>query len=232
MSNKLRNPNRLRNAVVIGLLGLVGVTSAALGLKHLDDIERSNYERDQRAAAAVLQPALVGLGERALGFATASKGGPGVTMGKDTNGNYVITFTTEDSYQKGDGKVVMGAGSNGKPDPAKTVFAQLHSRSDYHISDIALVAPDGQQYDTDHRGNNRGAETGYEGRLATGVDLDGDGDGDDGRVLDTTERMTAYGMPAQEQAEGVAEAAELELNGLGRGVVPPTTPTPTPTATS
>jgi hypothetical protein len=148
-------------------------------------------------------------------------------MEQDSRGNYVITFTTEDSYQKGDGKVVMGAGSNGKPDPTKTVFAELHSRSDHHISDIALVAPDGQQYDTDYRGNNRGAASGYEGRLAAGADLDGDGKGDAGRVLDTTERMTAYGTPAQEQAEGVAEAAERALSNLGRGAVPPT-----PTATS
>src|SRR5688572_29911763 len=103
MSNRLRSPNLLRKVVTVGLLGLIAAGSA-LGLKHLDDRERATYDRDQRAAAEVLDPALRGLGEKALGFATASKGGAGITMEQDSRGNYVITFTTEDSYQKGDGK--------------------------------------------------------------------------------------------------------------------------------
>jgi len=205
-------PRRMLGIALIGAMGALGFG----GLKAIHDADRAAYEQDQQAAAAILEPALKRLGEQALASAMAPKGGGFMGMEKDDAGNYVLTFTSDDVYNQGEGTVVMAPGSNGRPDPNKTLYVNLHTLSDYHWADVTVVAPGGQQYDLD-----KSKVSGYEGRLRTAVDLDGDGEFDVARVLDTAQRRTTYGTPAGEQAVGVAEFAEREIQILIRGANPP-----------
>lgn len=203
---------RMLGIALIGAMGALGFG----GLKAIHDADRAAYEQDQQAAAAILEPALKRLGEQALASAMAPKGGGFMGMEKDDAGNYVLTFTSDDVYNQGEGTVVMAPGSNGRPDPNKTLYVNLHTLSDDHLADVTVVAPDGQRYDPD-----KSKVSGYEGRLRTAVDLDGDGKRDVARVLDTAQRRTTYGTPAGEQAVGVAEFAEREIQILSRGADPP-----------